>query len=109
MNLPNGARAIVDIQKLRGYVLNPHHTRGRKKARVFAAVGIREPDAEELRIALLWAATNAEARIGVMDLYGQRYNIDFELVRHDRAVKIRSAWIVPAGQDLPRLTTCYVL
>ena len=70
VNLPNGGRAIVDTQKLRGYCLNPHHTRGRNKARVFTAVGIREPDAEELRKALLWAATNAEARLGVMDLYG---------------------------------------
>ena len=109
MNLPNGVRAIVDIQKLRGYCLNPHHTRGRNKARVFAAAGIREDDAEELRAALLWAAANAEARLGVMDLYGQRYSIDFELMRHDRAVKIRSTWIVLNGQDLPRLTTCYVL
>ena len=72
MNLPNGARAIVDIQKLRAYCLNPHHTRGRHKARVFASVGIREADAEELRTALLQAATNGEARLGTLNLYGQR-------------------------------------
>lgn len=109
MNLPNGARAIVDIQKLRAYCLNPHHTRGRNKARVFASVGIREADAEELRTALLQAATNTEARLGMMNLYGQRYIIDFELVRQGRTVRIRSTWIVLTGQDLPRLTSCYVL
>jgi hypothetical protein len=41
--------------------------------------------------------------------YGQRYVVDFDLVRHDRTIRIRSSWIVRIGEDLPRLTTCYVL
>jgi hypothetical protein len=53
MKLPNGERAIVDIAKLQGYCLNPHHSRGRNKARVFASAGIRQADAEELRTAPL--------------------------------------------------------
>ena len=109
MNLPNGERAIVDIQKLRAYCLNPHHLRGRTKARVFASVGILESDAAELRTALLQAAINVEARLGILNSYGQRYIIDFELVRKSRAVTIRSTWIVLTGQELPRLTSCYVL
>jgi hypothetical protein len=40
MTLPNGERAIVDVENLLGYCLNPHHKRGRTKARVFAPVGI---------------------------------------------------------------------
>lgn len=109
MKLANGERAIVDIQKLRGYCLNPHHTKGRNKARVFASVGIRQTDAEELRTALLHAAANAEAWLGMANSFGQRYIIDFDLVRQGRTVKIRSAWIVLTGQNLPRLTSCYVL
>jgi hypothetical protein len=61
MKLPNGVRAIVDIRKLEGYCLDPQHPHGRNKARVFASVGIRRADAEELRIALLAAASGAEA------------------------------------------------
>ena len=105
----HGERAIVDIQKLRAYCLNPHHTRGRYKARVFASVGILVSDAEELRTALLQAATNAEAGLGMLNSYGQRYIIDFEMFRQSRTVKIRSTWIVLTGQDLPWLTSCYVL
>ena len=108
MNLPNGECAIVDIEKLRGYCLNPDHTRGRHKARVFASVGIRQSDAEELRTALLQAATNAEVRRGILNSHGQRYIADFDLVRQNRTVRIRSSWIVLTGQDLPRLTSCYV-
>ena len=58
---------------------------------VFASVGIREADAEELRTALLAAAGNSEARLGVVNSYGQRYIIDFELVRQGRTVRIRLA------------------
>ncbi|MGB7760698.1 MAG: DUF6883 domain-containing protein [Bryobacteraceae bacterium] len=109
MRLPNGDRAIVDIRKLQEYCLNPQHPRGRNKARVFASVGIRETDAEELRTHLLAAAGNAEAQLGAANPYGQRYVVDFDLVRHDRAIRIRSSWIVRSGEGLPWLTSCYVL
>jgi hypothetical protein len=109
MNLPNGHRAIVDIEKLRDYCLDPNHPRGRNKARVFAAHGVHSRDAEELRQALLWAAVNAEASVGMVNLYGQRYIIDFPWTRGERVVNVRSSWIVLVGQDDPRLTSCYVL
>jgi hypothetical protein len=76
---------------------------------VFASVGIREADAEELKTALLAAAGGADAEIGVANAYGQRYIVDFDLVRQGRVVRIRSTWIVRIGDDLPRLTSCYVL
>jgi hypothetical protein len=109
MKLPNGERAIVDIQKLLGYCLNPRHPRGRNKARVFAAMGILEADAEELRAALLAAARGAEARSGAPSPHGQRYIVDFDLERAGRTIRIRSTWIVDFGAQLPRLTSCYVL
>jgi hypothetical protein len=109
MKLPNGERAIVDNQKLSGYCLNPQHPRGKNKARVFASVGIRLADAEELRTALIAAASSAKALPGAANPHGQRYIVDFDLVRPDRTVRIRSSWIVRIGEDLPRLTSCYVL
>jgi hypothetical protein len=109
MKLPNGDRAVVDIRKLLDYCLNSQHPRGRNKARVFASVGIRESDAEALRAAILAAARDAEAELGVANVYGQRYVIDFDFFRQGRPVRIRSTWIVRAEDGLPRLTSCYVL
>jgi hypothetical protein len=109
MKLPNGDHAIVDIRKLLEYCLNPQHPRGRNKARVFASVGIRETDAVELRTALVTAARETDAQLGVANVHGQRYIIDFDLVSHRRVVRIRSTWIVRVGDELPRLTSCYVL
>jgi hypothetical protein len=106
---PNGEHAIVDTRKFQGYCLNPHHSRGQNKARVFPSVGIGQGDGEVLRDALLAAACDTEARLGVANPYGQRYVVDFDLVHHTRTVRILSAWIVPIGEDLPPLTSCYVL
>ncbi len=58
---------------------------------------------------LLQAVREAEAQVGILNVYGQRYIVDFDWVRQSRTVRIRSTWIVLTGQDLPRLTSCYVL
>jgi hypothetical protein len=109
MKLPKGELAIVDGTKLREYCLNPHHYRGRHKARVFAVFDIHQEDSEILAKALLMAAREAEARPGEANQYGQRYVVDFELVHHGRTANIRSLWIVRRDENVPRLTTCYVL
>ena len=47
--------------------------------------------------------------MGAANQYGHRYIVDFDLVRHARTVRVRSTWIVRILEDLPRLTSCYVL
>ncbi len=76
---------------------------------MFASVGIGQADSDVLREALLAAARNSEAERGATSPYGQRYAVDFDLVRPVRTVRIRSTWIVRVGEDLPRLTSCFVL
>ena len=76
---------------------------------MFASVGIGQADVALLKDALLAAAVNAESRSGAANPYGQRYIVDFDMVRQSRTVRIRSAWIVRIAEDLPRLTSCYVL
>ena len=110
MKLPGGTEAIVEISKLRDYCLNPHHPRGRHKARVFSsALGLAQADADLLRVELIRAAREADAATGVSDEYGDRYNVDFEISRGDRHATIRSAWIVRRNETAPRLTSCFVL
>ena len=77
MDLPYGAKAIVDIRKVREYCLNPDDPRSRHKARVFAAaLGLTSKDSAKLRRILLQAAEIGDAQKGELDLYGQRYTID---------------------------------
>jgi hypothetical protein len=110
MRLPGGEHAIADVAKLRDYCLNPFHPRGRHKSRVFeSALGLVAADAEFLREELLRAAREGESTPGDIDDYGQRYTVDFALIRGERQATIRSAWIILAGEQVPRLTSCYVL
>ena len=77
MRLPNGDRAVVEIEKLRDYCLSAAHPRGRHKARVFAAtLGLTADHAEQRRAALLDAARNGEATAAEEDSYGQRYVLE---------------------------------
>lgn len=110
MLLPNGNEAIVDISKLRDYCLDRQHPRGKHKARVFAAtLGFSQADAMFLRNALLWAAIECEAVPDQSDEYGDRFNVDFELVQGGRRAIVRSAWILLRGESRPKLVTCFVL
>jgi hypothetical protein len=109
MLLPNGKHAIVDIRKLRDYCLNPDNPRGSGKARVFAsALGITARSSEDLREKLLEIAGSEEAVVGDLDVYGQRYTIDFEMETAVGQASVRSGWIVLRDEIAPRFTTCYV-
>jgi len=110
MRLPSADRAIVEIEKLRDYCLSASHPRGRHKARVFVtALGITADNSEELRNAILSAIISEDATPTDGDKYGQRYVVDFTMARQSRQADIRTTWIVRAGEDYPRLTSCYVL
>lgn len=110
MYLPNSDFAIVELEKLRNYCLNPEHPQGKHKARVFAtALGITVADAERLRDMLLSAARTDQASVGERDEFGQRYVLDFVVFGATELVTIRSAWIVRSSEETPRLVTCYVL
>ena len=108
--LPNADRAVVDLAKLRDYVLSPDHARGRHKARVFAGVlGLRPADAEWLRDRILEAVLDAPAVETITTPYGTLYQADLRLGTSSGSAVVRTAWIVRRGETFPRLTTCFVL
>jgi hypothetical protein len=111
MKLPNGACAVVDIEKLRDYCLSSQHPEGRHKARVFlSALGMVSSDAAGLREVLLSAAiVNNDVFMMNADKYGRRYSMDVVIRWVSREAVVRSAWIIKTGEDFPRLVSCYVL
>jgi len=110
MHLPNGDRAIVDIRKLADYCLNPSHPRGRHKARVFRqAAGLQQSDAAWLRALCSRLRPAGEAVAVATDAWGTHWRLDVTIRRHRKSAVVRTIWIVRAGEDLPRLVTCWVL
>lgn len=109
MKLPNADRAVVDETKLSDYCLNPHHEEGRHKARVFkSALGLERGDASWLRQQLLRAVLTGEAETVSETKFGKLFMVDFVLNTRNGSAIVRSGWIVRAGENFPRLTTCFV-
>jgi len=110
MKLPNGELAVVELEKLTDYCLSPSHPRGRHKARVFfAALGVAAEHAAQLRKALLRAAREEEAIEDITDGFGIRSTVDFIWDIKGRSARIRSAWIIRAGDIVPRFITCFLV
>jgi hypothetical protein len=109
MIIPNAERAVVDIRKLRDYVLNRQHERGKHKARVFAsAFGLTVDDAEAFRAYLLEIVKTHDARPATEGDYGQIYRIDLALTWNGITANVRITWIIRHDEDYPRLVSCFV-
>lgn len=110
MKLLNGHRAIVDLEKLVDYCLNPDHPRGKHKARVFlAACGMTAEHAELLRQQLLVAALEGVAVLQPKVGFGQRVVIECSITGPAGTALIRSAWIIRPEEEIPRFVTAFVL
>jgi hypothetical protein len=109
MKLPNGERAIVDVNKITGYALNPMHPYGRHHARLFKRLlGIGIDDADRLIEALRYAAANEEAGVGQQSPFGAKYEVRFVMEGPRRSYTILSVWMIRNGETDPRLVTVYV-
>ncbi|MGB7249779.1 MAG: DUF6883 domain-containing protein [Phormidesmis sp.] len=110
MQLPNATSAFIDLIKLCDYSLNPEHSRGKHKARLFAAIlGLTSQDAELLKSTILEAIQTETATPGETDKYGQRYRVDFVMSRNQNTATIRTTWIIRPDETFPRLVSCYIL
>lgn len=107
--LPNADKAVVPIEKLRGYSLDASHPVGKHKARVFAsALGMTQADAPRLREMILQAVLKNEAVEIDTNEHGMRFVVDFQTLGLKGAVTVRMAWIIDSGANVPRLTSCYI-
>jgi hypothetical protein len=109
--LPQHEKAVIPIEKLRDYALDPNHPLGKNKARVFrAALGIGRGEAEVLSQILKSSLPRSPAVEGPKTQYGQHWTTYHEVIRLDgQPVIITSAWIYRIEQaDVPMLISCYI-
>ena len=108
MKIPNADQAIIAVEKLRDYLLNPLHRRGGSKARLLMLLGYDADRWQTLEMDLrrqhlmLDAASTAETE------YGTSYEIIAPLTGpNGRSVRFRSVWQIDYGTQIPRLITLY--
>lgn len=111
MKLPNAEHAIVDIAKLQDYCLDENHPVGKHKARVFKRVlGLTRADAWTLRQAILDAVKSQEDAVsGEHDEFGSRFAVDVRIDGPAGSSLVRTGWLIRTDEDVPRLTTSYVV
>jgi hypothetical protein len=103
-------RLEIDPRKITEYALNPDNPVGANKAIIFQRVlGYTCDNCQSLIEQIKSQAMQSEATIREGDRYGQRYQVDIEIVgiEQQKAV-IRSGWIVKPDTDYARLVTLYV-
>lgn len=89
MKLPYPENATIDEQKLAGYSLNPNHSEGKHKARVFvSAFYLTLENLDELKEALLFAVKTYDAIPDQTNAYRQKYIIDFPLTGENKTATI---------------------
>jgi hypothetical protein len=110
MKLPNAHLAIVQEEKVEGYLLNPTHRYGASKARFFTSFGFRLEDRETPARALREHGQQYEVSSERETGFGSRYEVDGPLNTPDgRSPRVRTVWQLDLGQVAPRLITAYPL
>ena len=109
MQLPQGVQAVVEVRKLREYVLNLDHPVGGHHAILFRdLLGITQGNWTVLRNALLQAAQNDEAVPGKASPYGQKWEQRLSLSGPGGTKIVLAVWLLEPSDPRPRLITCYV-
>jgi hypothetical protein len=108
MKLPNGDNAIIPTEKLIGYCLNPEHSSGKHKARVFASVlGITADNADDLRALIVTAAVEGEVIQQENTEFGELYKVDWAIPDLESTV-LRTLWEISLTQPNPRLISAFI-
>jgi hypothetical protein len=108
VNLPNAHLAIVESDKILGYLLDPNHPYGASKARFFASFGFERNNWQVLARALRQHGLQHPVLKAKDTGFGPRYVVVGELAAPDgRCPRVQSIWQVDKGQIAPRLITAY--
>ena len=116
--LPNYEKAFIHEDKLRKYSLSSKHvssvegkSSGKDKAFIFEyRLGFNASNWEILKQRILDELPYYEAKLGVEDKHGQRYEVVLPILGvNGETADIITAWIIDIGSDYPRLTSTYVL
>jgi len=108
MKLPNGEFAVIPMEKLTNYCLNPNHSSGKHKARVFAsALGITIENADVLKELIVQAALEGDVVQEDKTGFGNLYKVDWVIAGRDQLI-LRTLWEITSHDPNPRLVSAFI-
>ena len=104
--LPNAAQAWVPREKMIGYLLAPEQKHGPD----FIDLGYHSGNLEALERDLIGVAQTGPVVTVRPTEYGINYGVDGDILApNGLRRRIRTAWIIPHGEDRPQFTSAYRL
>ena len=108
LKLPNHIQAFVPQKKITHYLLDLTHPQGRPKARFFLGYGFRRDAWEAMAQYFQLHAATHEICENELTIHGLMFTVEGELETPDgRSPYVRTVWIIPHGETLPRFVTAY--
>lgn len=108
MKLPNAHLAVVDQDKITGYLLNPAHPESGGKAPFFISLGFPREDWQSLATAIRKLATTSLVTKKMESPHGLKYILEGKIeTPSGKSPTVRTIWIVDRGTETPRLVTAY--
>jgi hypothetical protein len=108
MKVPNWSQAVIEPKKLRDYLLNIEHKRGKSKAAVLLSFGYTPGNWPILEDDLRQYHLSAEVTVMRETPYGRRYEIRALLnTPSGRPLVVRTVWQIDKGTDYPRFITLF--
>jgi hypothetical protein len=105
--LPNYEKAVIPRSKLEDYALNPAHTDGRHKARLFKSIlGFERTDWQKLEKIILDELPYYEAVFSREDKWGKFYSVSLPITGLSGNIAlVQTIWKVETGKDFPSFVT----
>jgi hypothetical protein len=108
MKLPNAQLAVIDQEKVVGYLLNPAHPDNAGKAAFFFSLGFNPAEWAVVVRAFHNLAQTTDVTRSMESPHGQKFIVDGEIeTPSGKRTAVRTIWIVDRGFDRPRLVTAY--
>lgn len=108
MKIPNGAQAVIRPEKLKDYLLNIDHKRGKSKAALLLYFGYTPENWQVLENDLRLYHLKADVTATQDTPYGRRYEIrTFLRTPSNRSLMVRTVWQIDKGTDFPRFITLH--
>lgn len=106
--LENADKALVEVAKLKDYLLSLTHPEGKAKAKFFKRFGFSEEKPEQLEVSLRMHGQTQPVVETKITEHGVKHILECNVQTPDgRNPCMRSVWIVEEGDNVPRLVTVY--
>lgn len=106
--LPNAEKALIESEKIRGYILSSAHPVGRFKAAFFSRFGYSAENWGEFEQGLKQLIMSEDVSSVEETRYGRKYVVEGSLGSPSgEALQVVTVWVILKGQDRPRFVTAY--